>query len=366
MRNGGVVKERVNLGPRSYDILIGPGLIEKEAGIRIRKIGASALVVSNRLVYGLYGERLAAGLESSGVKWKKTFLPMGERYKNIVSVAKIHDRLVGGRYDRDTVVIALGGGVIGDIAGFAAATYMRGVRVVQIPTTLLSQVDSSVGGKTGVNHPDGKNLIGAFHQPSLVLADVSTLKTLSRDEILCGVAEIIKYGLISSIRFVKFLESNIGALKKLEPKVMIKAVQTSCRIKAGVVAEDELETGRRAILNFGHTVGHAVETVTGYKKYRHGFAVAIGMRAAAELSYIKGTLAREEVLRIEELISGAGLPASIPRNLSGADLVKAMERDKKVKHGAIRFALLKGIGRCEVRDDITKNEIREALKRSVE
>ena len=354
----------MELGPSSYDIVIGSNVLEKNAGRLIRDISPAALVVSNRRVYGLYGGRLAASLDGAGVRWKKALLADGERHKNMAAVARVHDRLISGRYDRDCVVVALGGGIIGDIAGFAAATYMRGVRVVQVPTTLLAQVDSSVGGKTGVNHPKGKNLIGAFHQPSLVLADVMTLKTLPTEEILCGVAEVIKYGCIVSARFFGFLERNIESLVRLDPRVTARVVRTSCRAKADVVAEDEKEAGRRAILNFGHTVGHAIEAVTGYRRFRHGHAVAMGMRAAASLSNLKGTLGDKEMNRIVELIERAGLPASIPRSIKDGPLMRAMEHDKKAKAGAIRFALLRGIGHCEIRDDVTRDEIREALRRS--
>jgi len=359
------VKERVRLGSRSYNIVIGPGLLETEAGRLVKGLGANVLLVSTGRVFKLYGDKLAAGFERAGVRWNKIVLPDGERHKNMAGVAKIHDRLVKGRYDRDALVVALGGGVIGDIAGFAAATYMRGVRVVQIPTTLLSQVDSSVGGKTGVNHPKGKNLIGAFHQPSLVVADIGLLKTLPQEEVLCGMAEVIKYGCIASSRFFRFLEENIKDLAALQASVTQKTVRTSCRIKAEVVASDEREAGRRAILNFGHTAGHAIEAVTGYKKYRHGYAAAIGMRVAAELSFIKGGLKGADVNRITELIAKAGLPVTIPKSIKVEALLKAMEHDKKVKSGAIRFALLSGVGHAEIRNDITKSEIREALKRSV-
>lgn len=358
-----VKKERVRLGPRSYDILIGPGVLAR-LGERVARLSGRALVVSNRRVYGLYGARALAGLDEAGVRREILLLPDGEKSKNMAAVAKIHDRLTSGRYDRDSVVVALGGGVIGDVAGFAAATYMRGVKVAQAPTTLLAQVDSSVGGKTGVNHPKGKNLIGAFHQPSVVLADVSALRTLPKEEILCGVAEVIKYGCIASARFFGFLERNIGKLAGLEPGVTAEAVRTSCRIKAAVVSEDEREAGRRAVLNFGHTVGHAVEAVTKYRKYRHGYAVAIGMVAAAELSELKGTLKRKDVVRIRELIEKAGLPSAPPKTVTDGDIMKAMEHDKKVKAGAIRFALLSGVGRCEIRGDVDRKEIREALRRS--
>ena len=242
-------KERVKLGDRSYDILIGPKLLGS-VGKHVAKIAGRALVISNKRIYRLYGKVLGKALDGSGVDSTVLLLPDGEKYKTSASVAKIHDRLIKDRFDRDSVIIALGGGVIGDIAGFASATYLRGIRFVQVPTTLLSQVDSSVGGKTGVNHPKGKNLIGAFHQPSVVLADTDTLNTLPKAEILCGVAEVIKYGCIADGRFFKFLERNMEALLALEPDVTAQVVKMSCRIKADVVSNDEMEKGRRAILNF--------------------------------------------------------------------------------------------------------------------
>lgn len=375
-----VEKERVRLGDRSYDIVIGAGLLKEGAGGLVQKAcglarkpkagfykeqGNDVLLVSNRQVYGLYGGSLAKELDRAGVKWRKLLIPDGERYKTMATVTKIHDALVKGKYDRGTSIVALGGGVIGDIAGFSAATYMRGIGVIQVPTTLLSQVDSSVGGKTGVNHPKGKNLIGAFYQPKLVIADVSTLKSLPNTEVLCGVAEIIKYGCIASKSFFSYLQKNINRLVALNTEVVVKSVRTSCKIKAGVVADDERESGVRATLNFGHTAGHAIEAVTGYRKYPHGIAVAMGMRVAAELSLIKGGLRESEVNKIVELMEKAGLPTGVPKSIDTGSLVRAMKHDKKVEKGTIRFALLNGIGRCEIRSDISRSEIRTALKRSI-
>lgn len=358
-----IKKERVRLGSRSYNIIIGPDVLTG-AGGEIARLSRRALVVTNRRVYGLFGKKLAGGLDRAGVRWEAMLLPDGERHKKMAAVEKIHDRLIKGRYGRDAVVVALGGGVIGDIVGFAAATYMRGISLAQAPTTLLSQVDSSVGGKTGVNHPGGKNLIGAFYQPGVVLADISVLKSLPDTEIRCGVAEVIKYGLIASAKFFKFLEGAIEALTALEPGVTIEVVRRSCRIKAKVVSEDEKESGRREILNFGHTVGHAIEAVTKYRRYKHGYAVAMGMVTASILSEMKGGLKDGDVGRITSLISGAGLPVSIPKSISDKELVKAMQLDKKVREGVIRFALLDGIGRCEINDNVSKKEIYEALRRS--
>lgn len=359
-----VAKERVGLGDRSYDIVIGGGLLGDKAGRLIAKLGGRALVVSNRRVYSLYGGKLTEGLEKAGVKWSKTLLPDGEKSKTMKSVGALHDALVDGKYDRDSLVIALGGGVIGDAAGFAAATYMRGVRFAQVPTTLLAQVDSSVGGKTGVNHPKGKNLIGSFHQPSLVIADVDTLATLPKKEVLGGVAEIVKYGCIADSKFFGWLEKNMESLINLDPDVTARAVGVSCRIKARVVESDERETGLRAILNFGHTVGHAVEAVTGYTRYIHGHAVAIGMATAAELSAIKGTLSEKDRDRVAGLIRSSGLPVTLPKDIGLSAIIGAMEMDKKAKSGSIRFVLLHGIGDCQMHADVTREEIAEALMRN--
>ncbi len=356
---------RVALGERSYDVVVGSGIIGKESGGRIAGFKCRALVVTNRKVYNLFGRAFCKSLDEGGVSYKKIFLPDGEKYKTIDTVGKIHDKLVQERFDRNDLIVALGGGVVGDIAGFAAATYMRGIKVVQVATTLLSQVDSSVGGKTGVNHPGGKNLIGSFHQPSLTLLDVEALNTLPLDEILCGVAEVIKYGLIESKQFFGVLEKRISDLVDLDPKVTADVVKRCCRIKAKVVADDEKETGRRAILNFGHTVGHAIESVTRYGKYKHGYAVAIGMVVAARLSCIKGTLPEDGVQRVTAILKKAGLPYKVPTGVDHSLLIKAMEHDKKAKGRTIRFALLDGIGKCVAPVDVTKDEIREALKSSV-
>lgn len=354
--------EKVSLGERSYDIVIGSGVLAG-AGARVRRMSGRALVVSNRRVFGLYGRRLGESLERAGVAWEAALLPDGERYKTLATAGRIYDRLARGRHDRGSAVVALGGGVIGDMAGFAAATYMRGIRLAQVPTTLLAQVDSSVGGKTGVNHPKGKNLIGAFHQPGVVLADVETLATLPREEILCGVAEIIKYGCISSARFFGYLERHMARLVALDPAVTAEAVRVSCRTKAAVVGADEREEGLRAILNFGHTVGHALEAVSGYRRWRHGHAVAMGMAAAAILSQLKGALDIKQMDRVIGLIAAAGLPAGIPRDIGERALLAAMAHDKKVRAGKIRFALLEGLGTCRIRDDVTETELREALRR---
>jgi len=358
-----VYKERVELGSRSYEIVIGAGALEQAGALLARQCDRT-LVVTNRRVDRLHGGRLYASLDKASVRWKKALLPEGEESKNIASVARVHDILARDGYDRDCVVTGFGGGVTGDIAGFAAATYMRGVKVAQIPTTLLAQVDSSVGGKTGVNHPMGKNLIGSFHQPCMVVADIDALRTLPRAEVLCGVAEIIKYGAIAAEDFFEFLEKSAEKLIDLDTKTVARAVRTSCRIKARVVESDELEGGRRAILNFGHTVGHSIEAVTGYKVFKHGHAVAMGMVVASILSCIKSGLKEKDAERIAGLIKRTGLPAAPPVGLTIKSLLKAMEHDKKVKAGKIRFALLPRLGECEIRDDITLEEITMAIEKS--
>lgn len=350
------------LGSRSYDIIIGESLLGDKAGRLVAGLGGRVLMVSNRKVFGLYGRRLGEGLTKAGVKWEKLLLPDGEEFKTMETAGRIHDRLVEGKYDRDCLALALGGGVIGDITGFAAATYMRGVRFAQAPTTLLAQVDSSVGGKTGVNHPKGKNLIGAFHQPSLVISDVGALATLPEKEVLGGVAEVIKYGCIGSAGFFRYLEKHVEELVALQPGVTAYCVEVSCRMKAEIVGADERESGLRAILNFGHTAGHAVEAVTRYKRFTHGHAVAMGMAVAASLSRMKGGLGAAEAERVISLIRRAGLPAEIPRDIEPGALLAAMERDKKAKAGVVRFALLDGIGKCSVRGDVTRGEVLEALR----
>tara|TARA_B100000959_G_scaffold249471_1_gene277166 strand:+ start:72413 stop:73417 length:1005 start_codon:yes stop_codon:yes gene_type:complete len=330
----------------------------------IRKLSDRCLVVTNKKIHGLYGKTLEESLKKNGVNYKIVRLPDGEKNKNLVSVGKIHDKLISERFDRDAVVAGFGGGIIGDMAGFAAATYMRGCQLVQIPTTLLAQVDSSVGGKTGVNHRMGKNLIGAFYQPSAVLADIQTLKSLPVPETLCGVAEVIKYGLIASNRLFCWLEGNIKGLIDLKGPQTIHAVSASCRIKASVVSEDEKEANKRAILNFGHTTGHAIEAVTEYNKHRHGYAVAMGMSVALELSRMKEGLTDKAVSRAKDLIAYSGLPTAIPKKISELDLIKAMRYDKKVRSGLIRFALLEGIGKCTINTKVTTRDIKEALRLS--
>ena len=327
----------VELGKRSYPIVIGRGLLDGGFNLSAYVQGPDCLIVSNDRVAPLYLKRLLPDLD--GRRISCVSLQDGESYKTLATVEQVLDKLVEARANRDTTVIALGGGVVGDIAGFAAACYMRGVPCLQVPTTLLAQVDSSVGGKTGVNHEQGKNLIGAFHQPQLVLIDTDTLNTLPARELAAGLAEVIKYGVICDAEFLAWLEANMSELLDKNPEALAYAIQRSCELKAEVVAADEREAGRRAILNFGHTFGHAIERSTGYGEWLHGEAVAAGMLMAAELSDIAAT----DLVRLSKLLSAAGLPVE-PPVLSAEQWLDAMGMDKKVQQNKLRFVLLKSLG----------------------
>jgi 3-dehydroquinate synthase len=284
-------------------------------------------------------------LRQAGFKVAVVTLPEGEEQKNLGSVATIYDRLVSERFERGSLLLALGGGVVGDMTGFAAATFLRGIPYVQVPTTLLAQVDSSVGGKTGVNHREGKNLIGAFHQPRLVLIDVAVLRSLPRRELTAGLAEAIKYGIIADPALFARLEAELENLLDLQMAPLSEVVADSCAIKAGVVEKDERESDVRAVLNFGHTVGHALESLTGYGKFLHGEAVAIGMIQAAAISVRQGCCDRESFERIRRLVSKAGLPTEIPAGVEPRELIQRMETDKKSTEGNIKFVLCEGIGK---------------------
>mgnify|MGYP001827891163 CR=1 FL=1 len=331
----------VELGARSYPIVIGRALLGGEFDLAPHIRGEDCLVVSNETVAPLYFDALLPGLD--GRRVSSINLPDGEAYKTLATMASILDQLVAAGAGRDTTVVALGGGVVGDIAGFAAACYMRGVNFIQVPTTLLAQVDSSVGGKTGVNHEQGKNLIGAFHQPQLVLIDTDTLSTLPDRELRAGLAEVIKYGAICDAEFFAWLEGNMDRLLRRDPEALAHAIRRSCELKAAVVAEDEREAGRRAILNFGHTFGHAIERCQGYGDWLHGEAVAAGMIMAARLSGID----EDDVERLRRLVESAGLPVTPPAIAAG-DWLSTMGMDKKVQGRKLRFVLLDGIGSSRV------------------
>jgi 3-dehydroquinate synthase len=357
-------KLRVELGERSYtividsDILTGLGRAMEKFEFS-RKVG----LVSNPTVHKLYGSAIAESVRGSGYDLVEIIIPDGEEYKSLLWTEKIYEELFRAKLDRKSALIALGGGVIGDITGYAASTYMRGIDFIQVPTTLLSQVDSSVGGKTGVNHVLGKNMIGTFWQPKLVWIDIATLKSLPEREFLSGLAEVIKYGVIRDEEFFELLENNREKIMALDEDLLMEIIRKSCEIKAGVVSIDERESGLRAILNYGHTVGHAIETVTGYKKYLHGEAVAIGMFSAARLSNILGIMDESQVFRIKALIESYGLPAEVPEGAGVEDLLLSMQLDKKAVAGSLKFILPEKIGAARIESDIKADDIRKALKR---
>jgi 3-dehydroquinate synthase len=346
----------VSLGERSYKITIAASVLDT-VGSLCWEIGLSgtAAVVSNTTVAPLYYERVRESLEAAGYWVFLIALPDGETFKNSATLNQIYDGLVDASVDRGSFIVALGGGVIGDMAGFAAASYLRGIPFIQLPTTLLSQVDSSVGGKTGINHPKGKNLIGAFYQPRAVLIDVATLDTLPDREYLSGLGEIIKYGAVLDAEFFSFLEQNAQRLLARDKNALIDAVGRSCAIKARIVESDEREGGVRAVLNYGHTLGHAVETLTGYSSYLHGEAVAIGMVQAARISQSFGFCSQQDRERIESLIALLGLPMELP-DFSAEAYVEALSHDKKVRDSGLLFICNLGIGKYKMErvKDLTK------------
>ena len=351
----------VALGARSYPIYIGTRLLGRSDLVLPRLKHRRVAIVTNTVVAPLHLDALRAGLEAAGVATIPIVLPDGEAHKDWETLNLIFDGLLSNGCERSTTLIALGGGVVGDMAGFAAATYQRGVPFIQIPTTLLAQVDSSVGGKTAINHPLGKNMIGAFHQPKLVLADIGTLATLPDRELKAGLAEVIKYGLIRDLPFLEWLEANIGALLGRDPQALAYAVERSCINKAEVVASDETEQGERATLNLGHTFGHAIETGMGYGAWLHGEAVAAGTVMAAELSQRLGLLSADAVGRIRRLLERAGLPVSGPA-LGVERYLELMQHDKKVLAGKLRLVLLDGLGKTVIRADAPPETIGAAIR----
>jgi 3-dehydroquinate synthase len=351
----------VALGERSYPIHIGKGLLTRADLLLPHLKRKQVAIVSNTTVAPLYMATLANTLKQAGVGVIEIILPDGEAYKNDETLNLIYDALLKNRCERSTTLIALGGGVIGDLTGYAAATYLRGVPFIQIPTTLLSQVDSSVGGKTGINHPLGKNMIGAFYQPKVVLADIDTLATLPAREFSAGVAEVIKYGLIRDADFFDWLENNIQPLMALDEQVLSYAIYRSCQNKAEVVVADEHEAGERALLNLGHTFGHAIENAMGYGVWLHGEAVAAGTMLAANLSKRLGWLASEEVARIAALFACAQLPIA-PPNLGADKYLALMQLDKKVSDGQIRLVLQQAIGKAVMTADYDKAQLQQTLE----
>jgi 3-dehydroquinate synthase len=352
---------RVALGERAYPIHIGGGLLGEPRPFAPHVEGRAVAIITNEVVAPLYLARLRSTLEGAGARVAaELVLEDGERAKSFATLERLLDRLLAARCGRDCVVIALGGGVIGDLAGFAAAIYQRGVPFVQVPTTLLSQVDSAVGGKTAINHARGKNMIGAFHQPLAVVSDVATLDTLPGRELRAGIAEVLKHGFILDARFVAWLEENVAALLARERGVLEHAVRRCCELKARLVAADEREAGERAILNFGHTFGHAIEAATGYDEWLHGEAVAAGMVMAAELSARAGALAQDAAARVRSLVAAAGLPVQGPR-IAVERYLDLIGLDKKSLAGRPRFVVLQAIGRARLRDDLEERWVREAI-----
>jgi 3-dehydroquinate synthase len=350
----------VEFAERSYPIHIGENLLERAELILPHLQRKQVAVVTNTTVGPLYLERLCTPLRSQGVTVVPITLPDGEQYKNAETLGKIYDALLENRCERGTSLVALGGGVIGDMAGYAAATFMRGVPFIQVPTTLLAQVDSSVGGKTGINHPLGKNMIGAFWQPRLVLADTATLSTLPDRELSAGLAEVIKYGLIRDAAFFCWLEQNMARLVARDAQALAYAIRRSCENKAAVVAADERESGERALLNLGHTFGHAIEAGMGYGVWLHGEAVAAGILLAADLSQRLGWLSQADVARIEAVLRAANLPTVAPR-LGTETYLELMGLDKKVADGKIRLVLLQSIGRAVLTADYPAAQLRATL-----
>ena len=349
----------VELGSRSYPIHIGQELLG-HGELLIRHIHSrQVMVVSNDTIAPLYLESVTQQLADFDTA--SVILPDGEQYKTLDTLNRIFTALLEQRFNRDCTLIALGGGVVGDITGFAAASYQRGVAFLQIPTTLLAQVDSSVGGKTGVNHPLGKNMIGAFHQPGCVLIDTDTLDTLDDRQLASGLAEVIKYGLIRDAGFFDWLEANMSALKARDKQALSYAIERSCSIKAEIVAADEHESGQRALLNLGHTFGHAIETGTGYGNWLHGEAVATGMLMAADLSARHGWVSTETVQRTEQLLRQAGLPISPPDEMDESQFMELMAIDKKVINGELRLVLLKSIGKAVVTGDFKADLLSKTL-----
>ncbi|MCJ7605236.1 MAG: 3-dehydroquinate synthase [Dehalococcoidales bacterium] len=354
-------KVHVELGDNSYEIRIGSGLLER-AGLWMKEYGytGKAVIITDATVRDLYAGKLEKGLKQAGFTVTVLTVPPGEEHKTLETAAKLYGDLARAYAERTSPVFALGGGVIGDLAGFVAATYMRGLPLVQVPTTLLAQVDSSVGGKTAVDYGEMKNMVGTFYQPKMVIADMETLQTLPEIELVNGMGEVIKHAAIRSELFFEFLEKNLPRIMNLDESVLQAMITDNVKIKADVVGKDERETGLREILNYGHTVGHAVETVTGFS-LKHGHSIAIGMVAAARLSSRMGILGERDAARLEDLIARVGLPTHLP-DINKLAVVEAMRHDKKVRADKIRFVLLRTIGHSFVADDVDPDVVEEVLR----
>ena len=356
-------KIRVDLAERSYNIFIGTNSLN-EIGDKLKlfELSPRIAIISNPTVFSLYGERVSDAVKKAGFDLLTVMIPDGEEYKNLDTLKRIYDDLLKFKLDRKSALIALGGGVVGDITGFAASTYMRGIAYIQVPTTLLAQVDSSVGGKTGIDHELGKNMIGAFWQPGLVWIDAETLTTLPQRQLLAGLAEVIKYGVIYDETLFTFLETEKDKILNLDRDALIHIIKRSCEIKAEVVSHDERESGLRAILNYGHTIGHAIETVTKYKRFLHGEAIAIGMNLEARLSKMLDLIDEDQVSRIKYVIESYGLPSEMPSDLNASSISLSMKLDKKAVAGELTFILPEKIGRAKIQKGIAEETIRECLK----
>ena len=350
---------QVELGERSYPIFIGSGLLSKPELLDDYIRGKRVCIITNDVVAPLYLETLKTSLQHFQVD--EVILPDGEAEKSLANFDVIMSHLLANGHGRDTTLIALGGGVIGDITGFAAACYQRGIDFIQIPTTILSQVDSSVGGKTAVNHPLGKNMIGAFYQPKAVIIDIDSLKTLPSREVSAGIAEVIKYGILGKAEFFDWLEKNETSIKASNPDTIVEMIQTCCQCKADIVADDETEAGVRALLNLGHTFGHAIEAEQGYGNWLHGEAVAAGMVLAAKLAVVMDLLEVSDVRRIEALLASFDLPITSPTDMDFDAYMKHMRRDKKNLAGKLRFIVPTSIGTSEIRDDVTEEMLQQVL-----
>lgn len=346
-------------GERNYPIYIGQDLLTQPKLIESYVKGTQVLIVTNNIVAPLYLDKVKKTFSAYDVK--VVILPDGEQYKTLDTVNTIFDALLEAKFDRTCTLVALGGGVVGDMTGFAAASYQRGVNFIQIPTTLLAQVDSSVGGKTGVNHPKGKNMIGAFHQPCCVIADSDTLNTLEDNQLSAGIAEVIKYGLIRDMGFTKWLEDNMLKLLARDPEALAYAIEVSCRSKAKIVVEDEKENGVRALLNLGHTFGHAIETSSGYGNWLHGEAVATGMLMAADLSMRLGNLTEKDVERVDNLLDMAMLPTRAPHHMDYEHYMEIMAIDKKTRAGQINLILFKKLGDAILTSNFDQSLLRETI-----
>jgi 3-dehydroquinate synthase len=355
---------KVNLPQHAYDIAIAPGSLDN-LGVLMQplELGKKVLVVSNPTIFRHYGERAIASLASAGFEVLSLNLPAGEQYKTLTSIQKIYNAALENRLERASTMVALGGGVIGDMTGFAAATWLRGINFVQVPTSLLAMVDASIGGKTGVNHPQGKNLIGAFYQPKLVVIDPQILTTLPPREYRAGMAEVIKYGVIWDTDLFEQLEAakKLDQFRYLSQELLQQILNKSCQAKADVVSKDEKESGLRAILNYGHTIGHAVESLTGYKLVNHGEAVAIGMVAAGQLAVHLNLWNQADAQRQDALIKKAGLPTQLPAGIEIEAIIETLQTDKKVKAGQVRFVLPTRIGEVTVTDQVSSDLIRQVI-----